>query len=356
MADFFAGHTPPRWYEEAGPDHDIVLSSKARLSRNLAGFAFPRSLTEEELVRVGQRVGAALGKNGLYGDFVRYDFESLTDTQAAVLCEEGRFRLREEFRRAALFVAGDGRLCVEVNSQDHLRLSSLRGGLNMRGAWTDVDRLDSALEDFLEYAVSLDLGYLTAEVDAAGCAFDISALLHLPGVSLSGRLEKISKIISDSGFTLDGLPAVKSCGAEFFLVSGFSRLGENESDVMKKFEEICISLVNYEREMRHLLFEKRGDFLEDQMCRAFGILERAKFLTYEEAVKLLSLLRMGYCVQGSLSASWDKLTALIFRAMPAHIRQRISPVPGESGESIAERENRERACFIHAELKKTSLG
>jgi protein arginine kinase len=351
MSGFSVSHTTPCWYEEAGPDHDIIVSSKVKISRNLSSFAFPHLLAVQARGEVAAKIQTALREGGEPEEFVRYDREELSENENALLGEEGRVHRREEFRRASLFVSADGRVCVEVNAKDHLCISSLRGGGNLRQAWSDVDKVDSALESRLDYAVCLDLGYLSSEIDALGAAMDASIVMHLPGVSLSGRMDKVEKILSETGFTMESFLPVKGSGAEFFLISGRSRIGESEEDLFKKFDEIGVSLVNYERQMRNLLFEKRGDFLEDQMSRAFGILERAKFLGCEEAVKLLSLLRMGYCIKRPVPVRWDKVTAMIFRCLPAHIRVRLD---GEARDSQEEKENRERAVFIHEELGKTS--
>jgi protein arginine kinase len=353
MSDFFASHPPPRWYEEAGPDHDIIISSKIKISRNLSSFAYPHILPDPGLEAVSAKIEAALRESGVCPGLIRYELENLSEAASAFLAEEGRIQRRKEFRKTALLVSADRQLCVAVNARDHLCIASLRGGNNLRGAWQDVDKVDCALETRLDYAVSLDWGYLSSEIDNAGTAMEASLVLHLPGMALSGRMDKVEKILSGAGLFMENFLPVKGVGAEFFLVSGKPRLGESEEELFKKFEDITVSVLNYEREMRNLLFEKRGAFLEDQMCRAFGILERAKFLNWEEAIKLLSLLRMGYCMKRRAPVRWDKLTAMIFRAMPAHIRLRL----GEgSAESLEERENRERAVFIHEELKKTSWG
>ncbi|MCL1818112.1 MAG: hypothetical protein FWG35_04215 [Spirochaetaceae bacterium] len=359
MSDFLASHAPPLWYEETGPDHDVVISSKVKISRNLSSFAYPHLLSEQALAQTGSRIERALRESGAgaepsgdasFPDFVRYDFASLSETASALLAEEGRARRGDEFRRASLFVSRDRNICVEVNAKDHLCISSLRGGSNLRQAWRDVDALDSVLELRLDYAVCLDLGYLSSEIDYSGTAMEASLVLHLPGVSLSGRLEKVEKILSGASFTMESFLPVKGPGAEFFLISGRPRPGESEENLLQKFESITDSLLTYEREMRNILFEKRGEFLEDQMCRAFGILERAKLLSYEEAIKLLSLLRMGY--GRSVPARWDKVTQMIFRCLPAHIRMRL----GTAAEPPEDAESRERASFIHEELAKTGLG
>ncbi|MDR1626965.1 MAG: hypothetical protein LBT33_10550 [Spirochaetia bacterium] len=351
MRDFSVSHPAPRWYEEIGPDHDIIISSKTKISRNLSSFAYPHILSGQEREDVRTKIETALRESGLCPGLIRYELEDLSEEENAFLAEEGRVHRRKEFRRAALIISGDRRICAEINAKDHLCIASIRGGNSLREAWHDVNAVDCELETRLDYAVSLDWGYLSSEIDNMGTALEASLILHLPGMALSGRMDKVEKTLGEAGFSIENFLQVKGVGAEFFLVSGKPRLGESEEDLFKKFGDITVSLLNYEREMRNLLFEKRGEFLEDQMCRAFGILERAKFLNWEEAIKLLSLLRMGYCMRRQTRVRWDKLTAMIFRAMPAHIRLRLGEGPAGSPE---ERENRERAVFIHEELKKTS--
>ncbi|MDR1932488.1 MAG: hypothetical protein LBQ57_06675 [Spirochaetales bacterium] len=353
MNDFYASHPAPLWYEETGPDHDIVISSKVRVSRNLSSFMYPHMLSDQGLEEACDKIQTAVRESGVCPGFSLYRRDALGENETALLAEEGRIHRRGEFRRAAVIVSGDRQLCVEANAKDHVCISSIRGGNSLANAWRDVDRADSELETRLDYAVCLDLGYLAAEIDNMGTALKASVVLHLPGVSLSGRLDKVAKILTETGFSMEPFLPLKGSGAEFFLVSGRPRLGESEKDILKKFDGIMNSLLNYEREMRNLLFEKKGDFLEDQMSRAYGILERAKFLSCEEAVKLLSLLRMGYCLRRPAAVRWDKVTAMIFRSMPAHIRIRLAD---KTAETLEERESRERAVFIHEELKNTSWG
>jgi hypothetical protein len=67
---------------------------------------------------------------------------------------------------------------------------------------------------------------------------------------------------------------------------------------------------------------------------------------------------MGYCLRRPVPVRWDKVTAMIFRSMPAHIRLRLADGPEAAADTLPpeERESRERAVFIHEELKKTSWG
>ena len=41
-----------RWYEQAGPKSDVVISSRVRLARNIAGYAFPSTAEQQTLEAV----------------------------------------------------------------------------------------------------------------------------------------------------------------------------------------------------------------------------------------------------------------------------------------------------------------
>src|SRR5213079_46616 len=50
-------------------------------------------------------------------------------------------------------------LCVMINEEDHMRMQSLRPGLQIKEAWNAIDHVDSVLEKKLDYAFNSDLGY-----------------------------------------------------------------------------------------------------------------------------------------------------------------------------------------------------
>jgi protein arginine kinase len=349
VTDFKAVHEYPAWYREPGPEGDVVVSSRVRLSRNLSSVVFPHLLREDGLERVRRLVEDALRGSGAAENPVRYDGESLAADEAALLGEEGLLEPDEGVRGVSLFPVSRPDLWAAVNVKDHLRIFALRGGLDLRRAWTAADELDSRLETLLDYAVSPEWGYLSAEIGNLGPALRASTLLHLPAVVLGGRSDKIEEIVEASGHRIRPFLPGEEAPGDMFLLSGSPEIGVSEAEMLEKLEEISRSLLNYEREMRSLLFEKKKDFLEDQVCRAVGILERAKFLRCEEAVKLLSLVRMGCAMDCAAHVDRNAVTALLFQSRPAHVRMRM-----EEGSGDEERENGERAAWIRAGLENSS--
>ena len=49
-----------------------------------------------------------------------------------------------------------------INEEDHLRMQSIRSGLQLKQAFKLVDKVDTALESKLDFAFDPRLGYLTA--------------------------------------------------------------------------------------------------------------------------------------------------------------------------------------------------
>ena len=354
MTDFLFLHKAPLWYREQGPESDVVVSSRVRLARNLSSLVYPRSLQEEGQKSVRLRFEEALTALGLRERFLRFDFEELTETEAAYLSEEGRGERGSLGVKISVFCREDGRLNIVLNDEDHLRIAAIRGGQCPSAVYAEADDLDSRLETVLDYAVSLEWGYLSSNLRDLGSGLGASVLLHLPGIILGNQFERIEKLAQSSGHVLlpyfpilESKDKGKETLGDLFTLKGSAEFGVSEKEYLEKLEEISNSLLNYEREMRSLLFEKKKDFLEDQIYRALGILERARSLYFEEAVKLLSLLRMG-CSLGYVSeVDRGLVTSLMFLSLPGHVKMRLREKDQDVNEDS---ENRERAAFIGSQL------
>ena len=52
--------TVQRWYEHAGVDGDVVVSTRIRLARNLREYPFPIRMNEEQRRELADKIGNAL--------------------------------------------------------------------------------------------------------------------------------------------------------------------------------------------------------------------------------------------------------------------------------------------------------
>ena len=128
------------WLESTGEHADIVLSSRIRLARNIAGFNFSARERDGERLRILAQVRDAMPRvPSLAGGLVlRMDELSAVDHQV--------LRERHLVSRELVGVEGAGDLHpasavvvshdagVMVNEEDHLRLQVFRSGFDIAGA------------------------------------------------------------------------------------------------------------------------------------------------------------------------------------------------------------------------------
>src|SRR5512139_3284955 len=147
-----------------GPHDRIVMSSRVRLARNLRDFSFPGWAKKPERVRVLELIRPEV--EGL--PQLEHAFSETMDNMSPLdkqILVERHLISREHAAKSAgsgLVLNREETLCVMINEEDHLRMQSLRPGLQIREAWTAIDQADSLLEKKLDYAFSAELGYLTA--------------------------------------------------------------------------------------------------------------------------------------------------------------------------------------------------
>jgi protein arginine kinase len=156
------------WLIGTGPNAGIVLSSRIRLARNLAGFAFPTRAREGERLRVLQQLREVAPRIDALRSaaLVRVDDLSLQDRR--VLFERhlvsrelaGLDRAGEIPSATAVFVTGE--VGLMVNEEDHLRLQVFRSGFDVVGALREAESLDRELGAAVPFASHRDFGFLTA--------------------------------------------------------------------------------------------------------------------------------------------------------------------------------------------------
>lgn len=78
-----------KWYEKAGAEGDVVISTRVRLARNLAQIPFPNRMTPDQKADVERRVRDALlnSNSAIAADFTFLAMDDLSNEQAVSLVE-----------------------------------------------------------------------------------------------------------------------------------------------------------------------------------------------------------------------------------------------------------------------------
>jgi protein arginine kinase len=314
------------WLIGSGEHAGIVLSSRIRLARNLAGFAFPTRAREGERLRILHQVRAAAQGTSVLRDaaFVRVD--ECTPLERQVLHERhlvsrelaGLDRGGVAPTGAGVLVTGDAG--VMINEEDHLRLQVFRSGFDVLGALAEAEEMDRALGSAVPYASHHEFGFLTACPTNTGTGLRASVLIHLPGLVLTQEIGKVLQGLQHMGLTYRGLYGEGSdVLGNLFQISNQTTLGRTESDLADQLVRVVRRVIEREEEARGVLARDAGYIIEDKLWRAYGTLRHARNLPAEEAMNLLSGLRLAAGMNLLDGLSVYTLNKLLIFAQSAHL-------------------------------------
>jgi protein arginine kinase len=315
-----------QWLIGSGDHAGIVLSSRIRLARNLAGFAFPTRAREGERLRVLHQVKATAARLPSLRNaaFVRVDECSRLERQ--VLHERhlvsrelvGLDRNNEAPAAAGVLVTGDAG--VMVNEEDHLRVQVFRSGFDVLGALRQAEVLDVELGAALPYAAHAEFGFLTACPTNTGTGLRASVLIHLPGLVLTQEIGKVLQGLQHMGLTYRGLYGEGSdVLGNLFQISNQTTLGRSEEDLADQLVRVVRRVIEREEEARGVLSRDAGYIIEDKLWRAYGTLRHARNLPAEEAMNLLSGLRLAVGMNLVSGLSVYTLNKLLIFSQSAHL-------------------------------------
>ncbi len=314
---------PGAWLD-VETDHGPVISSRIRLARNLKSAAFPGWAGEEECERIWREVGPLLSTMPSLTPPVALAMAELDEVDRQILLER-HLVSREQSgkgRGSGVVFRRDETLSAMVNEEDHLRIQGMRPGLDLPRIWAEVDRLDSEIEERLDYAFSTKLGYLTACPTNVGTGLRASVMLHLPGLVLMNEITPLMKGLGKIGLAVRGLMGEGTeASGNMFQISNQMTLGEPEPQIIKTIMEIVQELLEHEANARARLLERREGMVRHHVGRAYGILCHAHILTSKEAMDLLSGLRLGVDLGILRSVPRRVVDELMLLTQPGHLQK-----------------------------------
>ena len=270
----------PAWLDAGGAHTDVVLSSRARLARNLKGHQFATTASTEELNEVMETLLAA-------GQSLPADievFKGLTTVERDYFV--GARLLSPDFQwtfpARALMLDRQQLLSLMINEEDHLRAQVLTAGWSVREACDQVYRVADLIEGQVPFAHNEKWGYLGASFYNSGEGRRLSAMLHLIGLAHSDRLNGLINALTATKITIRGLfgETSRAIGAyaQVSLVNG----------TLEQFEGVCEYLMVEERQAREAIGNK---VLKERAVQALDFANSVKSISLSDAVRSLGWLR-----------------------------------------------------------------
>ena len=140
------------WFAEAGKEDDIIISTRARLIRNLADFPFSSKILSDKNI------------------------------------------IKEDCSAVVINYGDESTSCL-VNESDHLKISAFVSGLDCEKVMEKVYKVDEFLQNKLQFAANIDFGYLTSYIKDCGTGLKFTVRLFIPSIVLSGQFESVVEMV-----------------------------------------------------------------------------------------------------------------------------------------------------------------
>ena len=324
------------WMKGTGPDADIVISSRIRLARNLEAVPFPHLMGEADgnKVLAGVRLAVEKPLNRKKGKLEFTMMNQLSPNERQILVEKHLVSPQHaqpgDFK--AVVLSEDETVSIMVNEEDHLRIQCLLPGLQLQEAWKAAGRVDDLLEKTLDIAFCERRGYLTACPTNVGTGLRASVMMHLPALVMVNQLNRLITAITQVGLTVRGLYGEGSEAAgNLFQISNQITLGRGEEEIIGNLEAVTKQIINQERAARELLLKDSREALEDKVNRSYGVLRFARIMDSQEAINLLSAVRLGIDLGIIKGVDGKVLNELMVLTRPAYL-QKLSGTELSPGE------------------------
>ena len=322
--EHFLTNANPSWMQSEETS-DIVMSTRIRLARNIAGIRFPISFTEQEAHEVENKLMNALlsVENNPYR-FSYFPIKDMPVMQRQILVEKHLIspNLAKRKKIGSFFLTEDESISILVNEEDHIRIQSLAQGMKLEKAYKEARKVDHFISKQIDYAYQERYGYLTSCPTNVGTGLRASIMLHLPALTLMKQMNTLTQMMTRLGMVVRGIYGEGSDNlGNIYQISNQITLGKSELEILQELSDVVEQIIQKEQLARKQLLSRAPSNLEDRLSRSLGTLKYAKILSSEEAASCLSNVRLGVSLGLLESISQNKLNECMLLMQPGFIQQ-----------------------------------
>ena len=311
------------WMAGDGPDADIVVSSRVRLARNLRSVPFPQQANDEQMKSVLEQVMGAVRATPSIGPTEILALQELLPIERQLAVEEHLTSPQhiQDPKNKAIVLNRDKSVSIMVNEEDHMRIQTILPGFQLEEALRLASVTDDAVEETIDYAFDENLGYLCACPTNVGTGLRASVMVHLPALALVGMVGQVLGAVSKVGVAVRGAygEGTEAIG-NMFQVSNQVTMGRAEEEIVAHLKAVCGQLADSERNARKAIMSDARNQLEDRVWRSYGLLTNARIISSDEALKLISDVKLGADLGIIPDLPQSCFTVLSVDIMPAHVQ------------------------------------
>ena len=330
---------------------EAVISSRVRLARNLEDLPFPCRNTAEQAKEVAARVKDAVFGSGAMADkFVYVDIRELNPIDRQALVEKHLIspEMLEEKKETGAIISKDEKVSIMINEEDHLRIQCLFQGMQLNKAWQLCDKINTLLEEKLDFAFSGNYGYLNSCPTNAGTGMRASVMLHLPALVMTGYIKNVLEACGKLGVAVRGIYGEHSgASGNMFQISNQVTLGQSEEEILASVNNVALQIIGQEKSLRNEVYKQNPYRFEDRVYRSLGIFANARIISSEESLKLLSDIRMGVDMGIIKNINMGKINEITLLIQPASLQKSAGRILSPEERDI------KRAELIRSKLGKS---
>ncbi|MBR7110292.1 MAG: protein arginine kinase [Clostridia bacterium] len=296
----------------------IVISSRVRLARNAKSIPFPSKLSDERAFSVIMKSAEEVAKSLFNFKFYQMGHLDEIDRQAIFERHLISRDLAQNLKTGAVIVSENEDMSIMINEEDHYRIQAISKGFNLTDALDRAVAFDNVLSGKIELAYSDRLGYLTSCPTNVGTGMRASVMVHLPALTMSGKINSLISSIQQLSLTVRGVYGEGSkADGYMYQISNQVSLGQSEQEIIDSVTKVIDVVCRAEQEERKNMQKRDGLHLIDKITRAYGVLTNATLLSTGELLEFMSYVALGDSL-GLFKIKGD-LHDLIISAQPANL-------------------------------------
>lgn len=306
------------WYLQSGKDSDVVLSTRIRFSRNIAGYPFQLK-TKEQIKEIQNKIQEQLYAIGYGLKFLKLsDMDKITKQS---LVEKNL--ITQQFAKNttglnAILLNDEENICIMINEEDHLKIQVFSSGLDIENALNFAIELDNKIDEALGYSKSKKYGYLTSYPNNCGTGLKVSTILQLTGLYQTRNIKPVFNALSNFEVKIKAVENTK----DLYEISNTKTLGISENEIAQGVKIITEKVMDQERQIRKLLAQD-GISLEDKIYRSYGIITNCRTISLEEAKDYLSILKVGTDLGILQELTDSKIQKMCLYIKPANLQKML---------------------------------
>ena len=254
-----------------------IISTKARVFRNLKDYKFVLKLSNEQKEEISEKLSKI---------FSKFSLISLSSADANVIKVLKNNNLISQNTNNVL-LSKDENVSVNLFEEEHVTIVATSQGYD-KTIFSKVKNLADELADKISLSYSDQYGYLMSDISKVGAGIKLDCQICLPSIKELNKIDQIKQNIRQLGYVLK-----ETNSPTIYQLSTICNLGYSEKEIFEEFDKMVQKLQDLEIESAKMLDVTNHDVILDRTMRSLAILNSCYLMTSEELKNLLINLRTG---------------------------------------------------------------